>query len=215
MPTSELIYRVAEMKDHDLVLKFLQDFFFPEECINIAHPIKDDTMEELFAMSLLPEGNMVMALDKHSDEFAGLLMFGPITKEYSNESREEGEETSNRKWREILYFMSNLEAKADICRRYQVGVALHLHGVAVSKNFRGQGIGEKLFEECFRQAKLKNIGIVSADCTSPYSVRIAEKLGMELASTFSYDEYHKSLGKTIFTNAKPQGIVKTFIKKIL
>lgn len=215
MPTSELIYRGAELKDHDVVLKFLQDFFFPEECINIAHPIKDDTMEELFAMSLLPEGNMVMALDKDSGEFAGLLFFGTITEDYSKESREEGEDTSNRKWREVLYFMSNLEAKADICRKYKVEVALHLHGVAVSKQFRGQGIGEKLFEECFRQAKQKQIKVVSADCTSPYSVRIAEKLGMELASTFSFDDYHNSVGETIFTKAKPQGEVKTFIKRIL
>lgn len=214
MSTSELIYRTAELKDHGRVLKFLQDYFFPEECINGSHPIHDDSMEEEFAMSLLPEGNMVMALDKHSEEFAGLLMFGPITENYSKESWEEGNETTNRKWREILHFMSNLESKADICRRYNVEEALHLHGVAVSKQFRGQGIGLKLFEECFRQAKLRNIGIVSADCTSQFSVGIAEKVGMELASTYSYEEYHKKINEIIFTKAKPNGEIKTFVKRI-
>ena len=171
-------------------------------------------MEEDFILSLLPEGNIIFAIDSSNENVAGLATFGRITKNYSNESWDESEATTNQKWRDILKFMSHIESKSNVCERYGVVEALHLHGVTVDKTYRGRNIGKKLFNECFDIAKGRNYQLVSADCTSVYSIHIAKSVGMELASTVTYDEYHEKIGEKIFSPIQPHTEIITFVKRI-
>lgn len=210
----EITFRTAADCEHDKVLQFLQLHFFPEEPINNAYPFKDDSMEEEFILSLLPLGNIVLAIDSSNEQIAGLATFGEISKSYSQESWDESETTTNRKWRDILKFMSHIEAKANVCERFSVSKALHLHSVTVDKKYRGRAIGKNLFNECFKVAENRNYRIVSADCTSIYSVRIAEAVGMECVSTATYDEYNEKVGDKIFHPIQPHVEIKTFVKKI-
>lgn len=212
--SSEITFRTATDSEHDKVLQFLRQHFFPEEPINNAYPLKDDSMEEEFILSLLPLGNIILAIDSNDEQIAGLAMFGEISKSYSQESWEESETTTNRKWRDILKFMSHIESKASVCERFGVTTALHLHGVTVDKTYRGRAVGKKLFNECFNIAKSRNYRLVSADCSSVYSVHIAEAVGMECVSTTTYDEYHEKVGDKIFNPIQPHVEIKTFVKKI-
>lgn len=209
---SEIIFRVAVESEHDDVLRFLRENFFTEEPINNAYPIKDESMEEEFILSLLPLGNIILAIDVSNSFVAGLLSFGEITQNYAQESWNESETTTNRKWRDILKFMSFIESKSRVCERFGVERALHLHGVTVDKGYRGRSIGKRLFSECFKVAKSRNYRLVSADCTSIYSIHIAESLGMECVSTATYDEYHKKLGDKIFNPTPPHTEIKSFVK---
>lgn len=211
---SEIIFRVANKSEQEKVLQFLRKHFFSEEPINNAHPIKDESMEEEFILSLLPDGNIIFAVDSATNQIAGLASFGEINERYSRESWEESETTSNRKWRDILRFMSFIESKSKFCERFGVTEALHLHGVAVDKAYRGRAIGKKLFQECFRIAASRNYKLVSADCTSIYSSHIAESVGMECVSTVTYDEYHDKVGDKIFHPILPHDEIKSFVKRI-
>lgn len=105
-------------------------------------------------------------------------------------------------------------SKSDICVRFNVPEALHIHGVTVDKKYRGRALGEKLFNECFIVAKDRHYQIVSTDCTSVYSICIAEKLNMELVSTVTYDEYHEKIGMKVFNPIPPHTEIKSFIKRI-
>lgn len=210
----EFIFRAANESEHDIVLEFLREYFFTEEPINNAYPIKDDSMEEEFLLSLLPEGNIWLAIDSLSNNIAGIAMFGKITKNYSQESWDESEATMNIKWRDILKFMSHIESQSNVCERFGVTEALHLHGVAVDKAYRGRAIGKQLFNKCFEEAKKRNYHLVSADCTSIYSVRIAQSVGMEFVSTVTYDEYNEKIADKIFYPTPPHVEIKTFVKKI-
>lgn len=105
----EIKFRVAEVSDYDNVLEFLRLNFFSEEPINNAYPVKDESCEEEFIMSLLPEGNIILALDASDDNLAGLASFGTITRNYAKETWEESEQTTNKKWRDILKFMNHIE----------------------------------------------------------------------------------------------------------
>lgn len=211
---SEIIFRVAAESEHDEVLQFLRQNFFPEEPINNAHPIRDESMEEEFILSLLPVGNIIFAIDSKTNQIAGLASFGEINESYSRESWEESESTNNVKWREILKFMSFIESRSRVCQRFGVTEAMHLHGVSVDKAYRGQKIGQKLFQECFRIAASRNYKLVSADCTSIYSSHIAELVGMECVSTSTYDDYHDYLGKSLFVPVPPHTEIKSFVKRI-
>jgi ribosomal protein S18 acetylase RimI-like enzyme len=171
-------------------------------------------MEEEFILSLLPQGNIIFAIDSSNNHIAGLASFGKITKNYSRESWNESETTTNRKWRDILKFMSHIESKSNVCERFGVTQALHLHGVTVDKAYRGRSIGKRLFIECFDIAKGRNYQLVSADCTSVYSIHIAKSVGMELVSTVTYDEYHEKVGEKIFTPIEPHTEIKSFVKRI-
>lgn len=210
----EIFFRVANESEHDKVLHFLRQHFFSEEPINNAYPIKDDSKEEEFILSLLPDGNILLAIDSSTENIAGLASFGEITKNYSQESWDESETTLNRKWRDILKFMSHIESKANVCERFGVTEALHLHGVTVDKAYRGRAIGKQLFNECFKEAEKRNYRLVSADCSSIYSVRIAQSVGMECVSTVTYDEYNDKVGSKIFYPTPPHVEIKTFVKKI-
>lgn len=212
----EIIFRTAIESERDKVLQFLRDYFFTEEPINRAYPIRDDSMEEEFLLSLLPSGNIILAIDAttNNETIAGLACIGEITKNYSKESWDESETTENLKWRDILKFMSHIEAKSNVCERFNVTKAVHLHGVTVNKNYRGKSLGKKLFQECFKIAKMRNYKFVSADCTSIYSIHIAESVGMEFVSMVTYDEYHEKIGQKIFNPIHPHTEIKTFVKRI-
>lgn len=212
--TNEIIFRVANESEHDTVLEFLRQHFFTEEPINNAYPIRDDSKEEEFILSLLPAGNIVFAIDEQSKRIAGLACFGKITRNYPQESWDESETTTNKKWRDILKFMSHIESKSNVCERFGVAESLHLHGVTVDKAYRGQAIGRKLFEECFRIAKNRNYRLVSAECSSIFSARTAESAGMEHVSTVTYDEYHEKVGDKIFVPIPPHTEIKSYVKKI-
>lgn len=213
---SEISFRVATESESDKVLKFLREHFFPEEPINRAYPSQDDSMEEEFLLALLPDGNVIVAIDStnKNDEIAGLACIGEITKNYSKESWDESEQTTNIKWRDILKFMSHIEAKSNVCERYGVEKAIHLHGVTVNKKYRGKSLGKRLFEECFHIAKMRGYTLVSADCTSIYSIHIAQSTGMEFVSMVTYDEYHEKIGYNLFNPIHPHVEVKSFVKKL-
>lgn len=212
----EIVFRVANEYEHDKVLKFLRENFFTEEPINRAYPSKDDSMEEEFLLSLLPHGNIIFAIDTaNENEIAGLACMGEITKNYSKESWEESETTTNTKWCDILKFMSHIEAKSNVCERYDVSKAVHLHGVTVSGKYRGKSLGKRLFEVCFDVAKIRNFKLVSADCSSIYSIHIAESVGMEYVSRVTYDEYHEKIGRKLFNPIEPHTEIKTYVKRIL
>lgn len=210
----EICFRVANESEHETVRQFLRRNFFPEEPINNAYPIKDDSMEEDFILSLLPDGNIIFAIDASNGEIAGLAMVGKITPQYSQESWDESETTNHQKWRDVLKFMSHIESKANVCQRFGVAAALHVHGVAVEQSYRGQAIGKKLFLECFNIAARRHYRIVSADCTSIYSALIAQSVGMECVSTVTYEEYHEKIGDKIFYPTPPHNEIKSFVKQL-
>lgn len=214
--TCDLSFRLANSSERDKVLNFFRVHFFPEEPINRAYPSQDDSMEEDFLLSLLPLGNIIVAIDpaNTSDDYAGLACIGEITANYSTDSWDESEATTNTKWRDILKFMSHIESKASVCERYGVEAAIHVHGVGVNKKYRGRSLGRRLFEECFRIAKMRGYKIVSADCTSIYSVHIAQSTGMEYVSTVTYDEYHEKIGYKLFNPIRPHLEVQSFVKRL-
>ena len=86
--------------------------------------------------------------------------------------------------------------------------------VAVHSKYQNQGIAKKLFEFSFELAKERNLKVVFADCTNIYTSKIAEKIGMEVVSNVTFDEYNKYLGTNLFASRPPHNAIRTFVKKI-
>lgn len=205
--------RVALPSEYDAVLSFLRDYYYKEEPITIFHPQPGHTKDdEEFTMSNIKHGTVLISTD--GDRITGAIVAGPIEHGDADAMIEAAKTTETEKWRDISLLLAYIEKKADVLHRFQLPTALHVHALGVHHDYRGQKIGEKLFNSCFDNAKRLNYSMVTTDCTSIFSIKIAERLGMECVSSVTYDEYNASIGEDLFKPQEPNLEVKTFIKRI-
>lgn len=207
--------RVAQSCDYDTVLEFLRRYYYKEEPITITHPEAGHTKDdEEFTMSHIKYESVLIATDDDSGTVAGALVAGPIEPGDADAMEEAAKTTETKKWRDISLLLAYIEKKADVLNRFQMPRALHVHAVGVHHDYRGQRIGEKLFDSCFVNAKRLNYAMVTTDCTSVYSIKIAERRGMECVSSVTYAEYNRMIGVDLYQPKEPNIEIKTFIKKI-
>lgn len=208
-------FRVAGSSDHDAVLEFLRQYYYTEEPITISHPEAGHTKDdEEFTMSHIKNESVLIATDDETGTIAGALVAGPIEPGDADAMEEAAKTTETVKWRDISLLLAYIEKKADVLHRFGLPRALHVHALGVHHGYRGQRIGEKLFDSCFENAKRLNYSMVTTDCTSVYSIKIAERLGMECVSLVTYDEYNQKIGKHLFQPHQPNVEIRTFIKRI-
>jgi arylalkylamine N-acetyltransferase len=205
--------RVAEASDYQAVLELLQKFYYKEEPITISHPEPGHTKDdEEFTMSWIPHKTVLVAVDDETGKIVGALNAGPIEHGDADAMIEDAKTADTKKWRDIMLLLAYLEKKADVLHRFGFERALHIHALGVDSSYRGQKIGEKLFAACFDSGKHLGYPMVSTDCTSVFSINIAERLGMECIETTTYSEYNESIGEDLFKGIEPNTSIKTFVK---
>jgi ribosomal protein S18 acetylase RimI-like enzyme len=208
--------RVATKSDYEDLIGCLREFYYTEEPITISHPQPGHTKDdEAFTMSFFDSESMLIATDDETGTVVGALSAGPIEPGDADAMIEEAKTTETKKWREIMLLLAYIEKKADVLNRMQIPKALHIHALGVHKAYRGQRIGEKLFRFCFENAKRLNYPMVTTDCTSIYSIALAERCGMERVSRVTYEEYNKSINEELYQPKEPNLEIITFVKKEL
>lgn len=206
--------RVAESSDYDAVLTFIREHYYKEEPITISHPeIGHTSDDENFTMSHIAYGTCLIACSAENKEIIGVLIAGPI--EHGDaDLMLESSKNSSKKWGDIQKLLAYIEKKSDVLGKYNLDKALHCHVLTVHQKYRGNRIGQKLFDYCFQNGKNLNYKLMSTDCTSIYSIKIAEKLDMTCIFTTTFDEYNKYLGENLFQPKEPNGVIKTFVKHL-
>lgn len=132
----EIRIEIAQLADKSRVLDFIRKFYYQEEHITVSHPIVGPTKDdEEFSMSHLKQETTLMAFD--GDEMVGALIAGPIEPGDSDEMLVEAE-TADTKWGDILRLLAFIESKADVCHKYSIDKALHIHVVGVHHGYRGK-----------------------------------------------------------------------------
>ena len=204
--------RVAKSADHDAVLNFIREHYYKEEPITISHPEPGHTIDdEIFSLSHIEHDTVLIAFN--SDEIVGILIAGPI-EPGDADFMLENSKNSSKKWGDIQKFLAYIEKKADVLGKFNLDRALHCHILTSHQKYRGNGIGQKLFEYSFENGRNLNYKLMSTDCTSIFTIKIAENLGMECISTVTYDEYNEILGERLFQPREPNFEIKTFVKKL-
>lgn len=209
-----IIIRIAIESDTKAILDFIRTHYFPEEPITLGNEPKHQSSEdEEFHMTLIPIGTSVVAIDTERDNhIAGALLAGPIKPSEAEEMIEEAKLCKDKKWSETLLLLAHLETQANIYKRYNVDRALHVHALSVHSQSRGQSIGFKMMEKCMENGKKLGYSLLSADCTSVYSIRMAEKLQMDCVGVLAYEDYRDLNGKQLFQPPPPHTHIKTFAK---
>lgn len=208
----EINFKIARQENQNEILEFLRTEFYKNEPMTVAHPIPGHTEDdEEFAISHLHHESTILAFDKETNQLVGILVAGPVS---PGDAEHEIENARTIKWFELARLLTYIERKANVCHRFNVTQSLHIHIVSVKESARGNRIGKQLFEECFEIARRKGYSLVSTDCTSIHSVKIAEQLGMEVVSEVKYEEYNKIIMGNFFKIIPPNDGIKTFAIRI-
>lgn len=212
-----IIYRVATANDREAILDFLRKHYYPEEPItNGNEPKCQDIADEEFTLSVIADNASVVAVDPQTDgKIIGALMAGPIETDevhHIMDMAAESESNNNRKWSQILLLLGHLAQCSNIFQRYNVDRSLHIHVMSVDTAYRGKSIGTYLMQMCFDVGKSLGYPIVSADCTNVFSIKIAEKLGMDCVNEMAFSDYKDIHGKQLFNPPLPHTHIKSFVK---
>lgn len=215
---SDIIYRVATANDRENILNFIRAHYYPEEPITNGNtPPVQDSADEEFSGSVIEQGTSIIAIDpSNENKIVGAILSGPIEPDEAHHMIEESErcQNNNKKWSEILLLLAYLEENANIYKRYNVEKSLHIHVLGVDSQYRGRSIGVNLMQECFANGKSLGYPMVKADCTSVFSIQIAEKLQMECIYQLAYSDYKDNHGKQLFKPPSPHTHIKTFVKML-
>ncbi|XP_058464564.1 arylalkylamine N-acetyltransferase-like 2 [Malaya genurostris] len=207
-------FRVANPDDYDSVLEFVLKFYYHDEPMNNSYiydsnPAEDDVE---FSVSFVLQGMAVVAEDCHQGKtLVGVSIANPTYPGYVQDLLNAAEQARTRKWRDSLKLLAHLQRSVNILERFNAQKCYDIEIVAVDPDYRGQSIGAKLFEEQFKRAKSLGYPLASADCSSFYSARIAERVGMKCIGKLAYSDYRDEDGVQLFQPSAPHREIQTFV----
>lgn len=212
---NDVQYRKATVDDLDAVADIVGAQFFLDE------PMTTDNIQRFkpseareFSMPYILHGTSVVAIDPlQNDKIVGVTLTEPTGPHTATKLAEEAKlwESKWKKGSDALKLYSYLEERANIYERYNVKKALHLDVVVVDRSMRGKSITDGMAEKCFEFAKSSGYSLITADCTSAYSQRVAEKR-MQCILELPYTDYKDSSGRQIFNPPPPHTHIKKYVK---
>lgn len=213
--------RRIKLSERDEVLNFLRIHFYPDEPLNIGSAQKhQDPEDEEFNISQIAHGTGLMAVQQHivngflSERIVGVLLSGP---KYSNEAEhlfKAAARHGSTNWGKIVEILAQAERDSNVYERYNVESALHIHVLGVDGSLRGRAIGTRLIE------KLKDLGrelkypLMTLDCSSLYSAKLSERLGMDCVNAIKYADYLDKEGKVVYNPPLPHEYLKTYAMRL-
>jgi GNAT superfamily N-acetyltransferase len=202
----------AEDRDIPVVRDFISVHFDGKEPAQTFHVRPEEAMTP-FPESILKDcvDNKTLLIAYKGDKPVGVLV---AFRGNAGDCEKKKSVISNigQKTREIFDFYGYIIKKLDIFKRLKVSHCLHVSMLSVHSDHHSEGIGRKLFKFIDEIAKDRKYPAMDADCTSVYSARIAEELGMECLSVVTYDEYNEVVGKKLFAPFGPHTEVKSYVK---
>lgn len=210
--TKKFSIRVADVKDNVNILEFIREHFYKEEPFTTSYVEPEQTWDdEEFTLSHIADKTVLIACDAHS-KIAGVLIAFPNHQGDAEKVLKSAEIHGTKKFCDLQKFLIYIEKKAGSFEKFNVKKSLHCHALGVHRDYRGNKIGQKLFEKFFDLGKTLNYRLMTVDCTNIFSMKIAEKLGMKMISSVTYEEYNEVIGEKLFYCKEPNVAIKTFAK---
>lgn len=212
---SEIKYRAAETKDEEKVLQLLREYFYPDEPLNQSCG-NHDPEDESFAIGLIKQGlcNIAEVFDAaHPDGYIiGCRLSYPNAKGEGSDKSEDIIPTTP--FQKIVAFLGMLTAKSNVFERFNVERTAQGHIVCVHKDFRGKGIAKQLYVENIELARKLGYPMYVCDCTSLFSAKLCEKLGMELTATLQFDEFLDANGNAYYKPPPPHDYARSYALRL-
>ncbi|KAG8230552.1 hypothetical protein J437_LFUL010153 [Ladona fulva] len=223
-------------KDHGRVLAFLRRTFFADEPLNVAlgllegrTPCPEDGRPscpalEAHCRETLSHGLSLMALS--GGEIVAVTLNGESTPEGSEQLIEEAKHCTDHKFRKVLNLMVYLDEKTNVFQRFGVDRALEMRILAVDGTWRGRGLATALVRRTLDQCRELGFPLFRVDCSSAFSAKAMERLGLDCIHTTKYEEYLEEedediIGapqtkrrRPVFQPSEPHRAVSAYVKVI-
>ncbi|KAL5291800.1 hypothetical protein ACFFRR_010906 [Megaselia abdita] len=191
---SEITYRVAIPSDKQRIGKFLLEHFWPDEPTFKAAGVLPSDEENEDCLRCIDYGTCTIAEDQN-----GIIAGVRLAKVRVPSDIEKAADKPWSQFDQIFEFLRIIAVNAKVFERYNVDKLLQSMLICVSRDFRGKGIGLKLYSENMELGKKLGYKVYVCDCTSAFSAKLCEKLGMECIAAWDYSEYLDEDGKQLFT----------------
>ncbi|XP_022233164.2 dopamine N-acetyltransferase-like [Drosophila obscura] len=114
----------------------------------------------------------------------------------------------------IKRIISKVEVEANIYERYGVSRLLYSHLTSVDVSMRGKGLGSRLATSAMDLGRSKGYPLMTAFCSSFYSARQKEAMGMECIYSLKFEDYKDTEGKVVFTPPEPHKEIRVVAIKL-
>lgn len=198
---SGLTIRIAEKIDATAVRNFFGLHFNNLEPLHMSHAINKDKLSDLPPILIenrIESQQTLLAFE--GDELVGVLMADKIT---PDEEASVLDREFCQKDLDICDLLRFVEKKADYFNRLKVPYYLHINMLSVHPAHMRKGIAGKLFEFSIANAELRDYPAITADCTSLFTQKIAEKQGLVLLSTVRMRNITRPLEKRSLNPTTP------------
>ncbi|KAL7727695.1 hypothetical protein ACLKA6_013287 [Drosophila palustris] len=175
---------------------------FGQEMIDIAEASKE--LFDAFHISLIEKGNCLVAIDEMDNGcVVGLVLAHETVPRDLEQQRLRINEMPESPLKRIMRFDNEALLKANFFEHYDVSKLLYSHITQVAASMRGKGIGSRLAAALMELGRSKGYPLMTAACSSFYSARQKEALGMECVYSQAYADYKDANGDVVFNPPAP------------
>jgi GNAT superfamily N-acetyltransferase len=205
----------ASDDDHERIRVFLGENYYPYEPINMAMGLDNghSPAYEAHLLDFVKEGTSLLAVETTQGTLLGVCINGAI---FNDENViEMASNCACERHAKFLWFVETVDRCSGFWNRVAVRRALSCEALAVVGSARGLGIGKALLQKTLQVAKDDGFPLLRVDCSSYYSAKLAEQMGLECIYSLLYSEYRSEDGYQIFYPPIPHVEFKMFIHKFL
>ncbi|BFG05306.1 dopamine N-acetyltransferase [Drosophila madeirensis] len=211
--------RIMEEKDYPIVKLFMQVEFFSGEPLSQSTGeqvhLQNEKESDEYHLGMIGEGTCLIATDDNQGgRIVGFVLAGSQYPADLEKHRKEAEEMEQHTWGRICRLLSKIELEANLFERYGISKLLYSHMTSVGVSMRGKGLGSRLAATLMEVGRAKGFPLMIAYCTSFYSARQKEALGMECIHSLRYADYKDEQGRVIFTPAAPHTHARIMVIKL-
>jgi len=214
-----ILIRIMKLEDYDQVKIFMGGNFYNGEplCAYSGEDVQKNCEKESdeYHMSMIEEGTCLLAINENDGgRIVGLVIAGSQVPSDLEKHRKEADEMEKHSWGRIAVFLSEVERNVNIFERYGVSKLLYSHMTNVDASMRGKGLGTRLAAALMELGRSKGFPLMAAYCTSFYSARQKESMGMECIYEYAYADYKDADGQVMFKLPAPHTHVRVMVIKL-
>ncbi|XP_023175155.1 dopamine N-acetyltransferase-like [Drosophila hydei] len=214
-----ILIRIMQVSDYQNVKIFMGGNFYNGEplCASSGENVQRccEKENDEYHVSMIEEGTCLLALDQNNaGRIVGLVLAGPQIPSDLQKHRQEAAAMEPNTWGRIAVFLSEVEIEVNLFKRYGISKLLYSHITNVDATMRGKGLGARLAAALMEVGRSKGFPLMAAYCSSYYSARQKQALGMECVYEKAYADYKDANGQVVFKPAAPHTHIRVMAIKL-
>lgn len=195
--------RSMTLEDYKEVKEVLGKAFYEDEPLCMISgknmQMHFEQEQDAYHLSMIEQNTCVVAVDEsESNRIVGVVLAGaqvPSDLEYHRLMAD--------KYGKFYKFLSKIESEVNIFKRHAVSKVLYSHMTVVERSMRGKGLGMRLTRAAMEVGRTMGFPLFVACCTSFYSARQKQALGMQCIHAVAYADYKNERGEVVFEPPAP------------